>query len=128
MPGGIRQVENFQAALEAGGKKKAHGSMRISRRLCEPRTGQKQTRKNSQQRKHPLPLPPSSTSKQIPSHGKKKIHQKGRRRPGHPHSPPERNAEQPGEGESQQQHPPISDEVSKQGQQHVANCKKYANS
>lgn len=43
-------------------------------------------------------------------------------------SPPERDAEQPRDSERQQQHPPVSDEVSKQWQQHVANCKKYANS
>ena len=45
-----------------------------------------------------------------------------------PHSPPQRDAQQPRHGQRQQQHPPVSDEVSKQWQQHVAKCKKYAHS
>ena len=45
-----------------------------------------------------------------------------------PHSPPQRDTQHPRHRQRQQQHPPVSDEVSKQGQQHVANCEKCAHS
>ena len=42
------------------------------------------------------------------------------------HSPPQRCTEHPRHRQRQQQHPPVSDEVSKQWQQHVAKRIKYA--